>query len=144
MLGTASPSLSYIFRDNAVGRSFIDALIEAQKRGVAVRALIDGIGSGYVLSMTLRDLKAGRVPPLASCTPGCPGARPRAAGHGDNQMTIHEELAEARDQLEPLTSGPPMIDGTARTSREYEIGVAKREIAFHEKVLARSGDGPPT
>ena len=53
---------SYIFRDDAVGRSFIDALIDAQKRGVAVRALIDGIGSGYVLSMTLRDLKAARVP----------------------------------------------------------------------------------
>ena len=53
---------SYIFRDDAVGRSFIEALIDAQKRGVAVRVLIDGIGSGYVLSMTLRDLKAGRVP----------------------------------------------------------------------------------
>jgi cardiolipin synthase len=53
---------SYIFRDDAVGRSFIDALIDAQKRGVVVRVLIDGIGSGYVLSMTLQDLKAGGVP----------------------------------------------------------------------------------
>lgn len=52
---------SYIFRDDAVGRSFIEALIDAQKRGIGVRVLIDGIGSGYILSTTLRDLKAGRV-----------------------------------------------------------------------------------
>ena len=53
---------SYIFRDDAVGHSFINALIEAQRRGVVVRVLIDSIGSGYVLSATLRHLKAGQVP----------------------------------------------------------------------------------
>jgi cardiolipin synthase len=52
---------SYIFRNDAVGRSFIDALIEARKRGVAVRVLIDSIGSGYILPATLRRLKAGQV-----------------------------------------------------------------------------------
>lgn len=53
---------SYIFRDDAIGHSFINALIEAQRRGVAVRVLIDSIGSGYFLSPTLRHLQAGQVP----------------------------------------------------------------------------------
>lgn len=53
---------SYIFRDDAIGHSFINALIEAQRRGVEVRVLIDSIGSGYFLSRTLRHLQAGQVP----------------------------------------------------------------------------------
>lgn len=53
---------SYIFRNDAIGGAFIDALIEAQRRGVAVRVLIDSVGSGYFLSGALRRLKAGKVP----------------------------------------------------------------------------------
>ena len=53
---------SYIFRDDLVGRSFIGALIDAHKRGVEVRVLIDGIGSGYILSSPLRDLEAAGIP----------------------------------------------------------------------------------
>ncbi len=53
---------SYIFRHDAVGRAFVAALIEAQTRGVAVRVLIDSVGSGYFWSGTLRDLEAGQVP----------------------------------------------------------------------------------
>lgn len=41
---------SYIFRADAAGRKFIDALARAQRRGVAVRVLVDGVGSGYFLS----------------------------------------------------------------------------------------------
>jgi cardiolipin synthase A/B len=52
---------SYIFRNDAVGRSFVDALIEARKRGVTVRVLLDGVGSGYILPAVLRHLDAGRV-----------------------------------------------------------------------------------
>jgi cardiolipin synthase len=52
---------SYIFRNDAVGRSFVDALIEARRRGVAVRVLLDSIGSGYILPATLRRLRTGRV-----------------------------------------------------------------------------------
>jgi len=36
---------SYIFRYDSVGRRFVDALVAATGRGVAVRVLIDGIGS---------------------------------------------------------------------------------------------------
>ncbi len=53
---------SYIFRNDAVGSSFIDALVDAQRRGVVVRVLLDGVGSGYVASPTLRRLKAGGIP----------------------------------------------------------------------------------
>ena len=53
---------SYIFRHDATGRAFIDALIDARKRGVAVRVLIDSVGSGYFWSGALRALQRGGVP----------------------------------------------------------------------------------
>jgi cardiolipin synthase A/B len=37
---------SYIFRNDAAGQEFAQALIEAVKRGVAVRVLLDSIGAG--------------------------------------------------------------------------------------------------
>jgi cardiolipin synthase A/B len=53
---------SYIFRDDAIGRPFIEALIDARRRGVSVRVLLDGIGSGYLRPAVLHRLKAGGVP----------------------------------------------------------------------------------
>ena len=53
---------SYIFRDDETGRAFGDALIEAHGRGVAVRVLLDSIGSGYIYSGILRRLRQGGVP----------------------------------------------------------------------------------
>jgi cardiolipin synthase len=41
---------SYIFRNDAAGGRFIDALIRARRRGVEVRVLIDGVGSGWFWS----------------------------------------------------------------------------------------------
>lgn len=38
---------SYIFRDDAAGQEFADALIAAARRGVEVRLLLDGVGAGY-------------------------------------------------------------------------------------------------
>ena len=38
---------SYIFRDDAAGQEFADALIAAARRGVEVRVLLDGVGAGY-------------------------------------------------------------------------------------------------
>ena len=52
---------SYIFRADAAGEIFIDALIGARKRGVEVRVLIDGIGGGYFISPTYRRLRRGGV-----------------------------------------------------------------------------------
>jgi cardiolipin synthase len=53
---------SYIFRHDTTGHAFIAALVAAHQRGVAVRVLIDSVGSGYFWSGTLRDLKVAGVP----------------------------------------------------------------------------------
>lgn len=52
---------SYIFRYDAIGRAFITALADAQKRGVTVRVLLDGIGAGYVLPAILRHLRGAGI-----------------------------------------------------------------------------------
>ncbi len=53
---------SYIFRGDETGQAFIGALAEAQDRGVAVRVLIDSVGSGYIYSPALRRLHAHGIP----------------------------------------------------------------------------------
>jgi cardiolipin synthase len=53
---------SYIFEDDAAGRPFIEALAAAQARGVAVRVIVDGVGSGYFWSAAARRLQAAGVP----------------------------------------------------------------------------------
>lgn len=52
---------SYIFRDDAWGQRFIDALAAAHGRGVAVRVLIDGIGGGWVRSAAWHRLRRAGV-----------------------------------------------------------------------------------
>jgi len=53
---------SYIFRDDAAGRPFIEALARARNRGVEVRVLLDGIGSGYFRNAAFERLRASDVP----------------------------------------------------------------------------------
>lgn len=53
---------SYIFRADEVGTSFIEALARAKARGVQVRAMVDGIGSGYLWSPAVRRLRAAGIP----------------------------------------------------------------------------------
>lgn len=53
---------SYIFRADAAGEKFHAALIAAKQRGVEVRVLIDGIGSGYFSSGTYYALRSAGVP----------------------------------------------------------------------------------
>ncbi|HWE72761.1 MAG TPA: cardiolipin synthase [Stellaceae bacterium] len=48
---------SYLFRSDVIGRTFIDALDDAHRRGVGVRVLIDGVGSGYFLTPTYWQLR---------------------------------------------------------------------------------------
>ncbi len=52
---------SYIFRDDAAGREFADALIAAQRRGVQVRVLLDGIGAGYFHSGVFYHMRRNGV-----------------------------------------------------------------------------------
>ena len=53
---------SYIFRTDAAGMGFIEALIRAVERGVEVRVLIDGVGGDYFTSPTYHRLRQARVP----------------------------------------------------------------------------------
>jgi cardiolipin synthase len=53
---------SYIFRADKAGEAFHQALIQAQRRGVQVRVLIDGVGSGYFWSGTYNHLRRAGVP----------------------------------------------------------------------------------
>jgi len=51
---------SYIFRRDRVGKAFVEALAEAKARGIEIRVLVDGIGSGYFYSAIVGRLrKAG-------------------------------------------------------------------------------------
>ena len=53
---------SYIFRDDRIGGRMIEAIVAAQARGVAVRVLVDGFGSGYFRARVARRLAAEGVP----------------------------------------------------------------------------------
>jgi cardiolipin synthase len=53
---------SYIFRADAAGIPFIEALVRAQRRNVEVRVLIDGVGGGYFWSATYFKLRRAGVP----------------------------------------------------------------------------------
>jgi len=60
----------YVWRPDATGRHFLDLLIDACRRGVAVRLLVDEIGSGKTFEHFFRDLIA-------------------AGGHFSWTMTLH-------------------------------------------------------
>ena len=50
---------TYIFDRDPIGRRFADALIEARKRGVEVRVLIDAVGARYSLPSIVAYLRRG-------------------------------------------------------------------------------------
>ena len=52
---------SYIYRNDAAGHAFTDALIAAKDRGVQVRVLLDSVGCGYIYTPALNRLKAGGI-----------------------------------------------------------------------------------
>jgi cardiolipin synthase len=53
---------TYIFRTDEAGDRFVEALTRAHLRGVRVRALIDGIGGGFVRSPAYHALRKNGVP----------------------------------------------------------------------------------
>ena len=53
---------SYIFHSDKIGHEFIDALSKAVQRGVLVRVLLDGFGSGMFLAATYRAFRKQGVP----------------------------------------------------------------------------------
>ncbi|MGH6827955.1 MAG: phospholipase D-like domain-containing protein [Rhizomicrobium sp.] len=64
-IGGAQHSLamaSYIFRNDAAGRAFAEALISAADRGVETRVLLDSVGTGYLFSGIFNRLRSRGVP----------------------------------------------------------------------------------
>lgn len=64
-IGAARHSIglsSYLFRADAAGLPFVAALAAAQARGVCVRVLVDGVGSGYFRCDIHRALRRAQVP----------------------------------------------------------------------------------
>jgi cardiolipin synthase len=53
---------SYIFRSDKIGQDFIHALEKAVQRGVTVRVLLDGFGSGIFLVSTHRTFRRLKIP----------------------------------------------------------------------------------
>ncbi len=53
---------SYIFKADEIGERFIAALEAAKARGVAIRVIVDGIGSGYWYSPVYRRLEEAGIP----------------------------------------------------------------------------------
>ena len=53
---------SYIFRSDRIGLDFIHALEAAARRGVKVRVLLDGFGSGIFLASTYRAFRKHNIP----------------------------------------------------------------------------------
>ena len=53
---------AYIFRADRIGQDFVAALKDARSRGVEVRVLVDGFGSGYLRSPIARRLAAAGIP----------------------------------------------------------------------------------
>ena len=67
---------TYIFDRGPVGERFVDALGRAVARGVAVRVLINGVGSRYSHPPITRDLGARHVPVARFLPPIVPTAHP--------------------------------------------------------------------
>lgn len=65
--------LSYIFDSDRVGDQFLEALVEAQARGVEVRVLIDHVGSKYSKPNMVPRLRAAGIKVAAFLPPGRAG-----------------------------------------------------------------------
>lgn len=52
---------SYIFDADQIGSKFIEALQRAKERQVEIRVILDGVGSGYLLSPAYRRLRAAGI-----------------------------------------------------------------------------------
>jgi cardiolipin synthase len=62
--------ISYIFDSDRIGTQFFEALVRARDRGVAVRVLIDHVGSRYSKVNMVGRLRAAGVPVAAFLPPG--------------------------------------------------------------------------
>lgn len=114
---TAGRSVSistYIFDHDAVGRQFVDALAAAKSRGVAVRVLVDAVGSRSgeaVAALVSAGIDTARFLP-----PRFPG------GILSINLRNHRKLAIVDDEV--------AFTGGMNISEDYGIGRPVRDVQF--------------
>jgi cardiolipin synthase len=103
-----SISLStYIFDSGHIGDRFLSALVDARKRGVAVRVLVDHVGSRYSKVNMIRQLRAAGV----AATTFLPTRAPRFATYAN--LRNHRKILVV-DGLTGFTGGTNIRDGHCR------------------------------
>jgi cardiolipin synthase A/B len=155
---------TYIFRTDEVGLGFIGALARARRRGVKVRALIDGFGGGFLLSPAYCRLRREGVPVARFLHSTLPWKMPlldlrlhkktlivdRAAAYigglniGAENLTVKRQKAAVRD-LHFRVEGP-VVDQIKEdfeedwtfTTREPPMAAASRSNPFESEEAART------
>lgn len=106
---------TYIFRLDDVGITFVDALIAAQQRGVQVRVLIDGIGSGYFVSPVVRQLRNSGVSVRRFMHDWRPWRMPFV------NLRNHKKLI--------------IVDGTTGFAGGLNLGIEYSRVRFHKQSV---------
>ncbi len=106
---------TYIFDNDGTGRAFVDALAAAVRRGVAVRVLVDDIGSRYSFPTIVRRLRGAGVPAARFL----PSLLPWHFAYA--QLRNHRKILVVDGQV-GFTGGMNIRDGhDARSGSKYPI-----------------------
>jgi len=106
---------SYIFRNDAAGRQFADALTQAVQRGVSVRVLLDSVGAGYLYPRIYYRMKQGGVVAARFLHTWLPWRMPFL------NMRNHRKLLVADGSLAFLGGINIGIENSARASGNRQI-----------------------
>ena len=106
---------TYIFDNDRIGRTFVDALAAAVRRGVAVRVLVDGIGSRYSFPTIVHRLRGAGV----NAVQFLPSLLPWDFAYA--QLRNHRKILVVDGQV-GFTGGMNIRDGhDARSESKYPI-----------------------
>jgi cardiolipin synthase len=117
-IGNAKRSVamsSYIFRNDTAGEEFAQALSEAAHRGVSVRVLLDGLGTGYLYPRIYYRMKRGGVTVARFLHTWLPWRMPFL------NMRNHRKLLVADGELAFLGGINIGVENCAHLSREHQI-----------------------
>ena len=139
--------MSYIFRDDPAGVRFRDALIERARAGVAVRLLVDGVGSHGLSRRFMRPLleAGGRFARFMPVLPLRPHWRPTLRNHRKilvvdgrvgftGGLNIGDEYRGRKKKFAPWRDTHMRLEGTAAL-RLQEIFIEDWLFATDEDVL---------
>jgi cardiolipin synthase len=111
---------SYIFRNDAAGREFAEALIAASRRGVAVRVLLDSVGVGYIHPEIFYHMQRGGVKAARFLHTWLPWRMPFL------NMRNHRKILVADGALAFVGGINVGVENSARLSGSHQI----RDIHF--------------